>query len=127
MTTDKYKKLIDVHLQHRIWRNELEMALMEIDFWEDLVGKNEQDTFETPKMIDMVSQLHHYQRLSQQLLADVQEQEMQVAFGVKNKRILTPPTLDDYTYLREKMDDFHTNFHGFKTKIREFVSSQPSF
>lgn len=123
---DKYKKLIDVHLQHRIWRNELEMALMEIDFWEDLVGKIEQNAIDAPQMIDMVGQLHHYQRLSQQLLADVQEQEMQVAFGVKNKRVLTPPTLDDYTYLREEMIDFHANFHKFKTKIREFVISQPS-
>jgi|AntAceMinimDraft_5_1070358.scaffolds.fasta_scaffold183334_2 hypothetical protein len=38
MKAKQYKELVDVHLQHRIWRNELEMAMIEIDFWEDLIS-----------------------------------------------------------------------------------------
>lgn len=128
MKTKEYKELVDVHLQHRIWRNELEMAMIEIDFWEEILEKQKKEAGEepVPGEADIMSYLHRYQRLSQELLAELQQQDKQVADGVKNNRVLSPPTMDDHKYLREHMDTFRADFREFKDKVRHFVIAQPS-
>jgi hypothetical protein len=125
MKTATYKELVDVHLQNRIWRNELELALLEIDFWEDLHETNVRPSSATAEeSAEIMSQLHHYQRLGQQLLGEVQQQDQEVAEGVRINRILNSPTPDDRKYLREQMDTFRVNFQRFKNDIRQFFVAQ---
>ncbi len=125
MKTETYKELVDVHLQNRIWRNELELALLEIDFWEDLHETNTTANQPATKdSVEIMSQLHHYQRLAQRLLGEVEQQDLEVADGVRVNRILTTPTPDDRKYLREQMDTFRVNFQRFKNDIRQFFVTQ---
>jgi len=74
-----------------------------------------------PGEADVMSYLHRYQRLSQELLAELQKQDKQVADGVQHNRVLAPPTMEDHKYLREQMDTFRADFLSFKNKVRQFV------
>lgn len=125
MKNETYKELVDVHLQNRIWRNELELSLLEIDFWEDLHEDNTRPSQATSEdSIEIMSQLHHYQRLAQRLLGELQQHDQEVAEGVRINRILNSPTPDDRKYMREQMDTFRINFQRFKSDIRKFFVAQ---
>lgn len=128
MKAKQYKELVDVHLQHRIWRNELELSMIEIDFWEDVLETKKKDSGDglLPGEADIMSSLHRYQRVSQELLAELQQQDKQVADGVQQNRVLAPPTMEDHKYLREHMDTFRADFLSFKNNVRQFVIAQPA-
>lgn len=132
MKTEKYHQLMDVHLLQRIWRNELELALLEVNFWEKLLGTlNEnldptnwpdEDTWRTE-----LSQLHHFRRLIGRLLDDLNRLDEQVATGVAFDHVLDKDTRLNHQYLREEMDSFHADFRAFKAQIRPFIVGQPTF
>ncbi|MGF7216217.1 hypothetical protein GGR92_002382 [Spirosoma lacussanchae] len=131
MKPEKYRQLTEAHLLHRIWRNELELALQEVNFWEELLGTlneitvagAEADTTWTAEL----SQLHHFRRLSKRLLQDIDTLESEVAKGVRLGRILDAETRLDHQYLRTEMDSFHTDFRTFKTDIRRYMTELPAF
>ncbi|GAB3166605.1 hypothetical protein [Telluribacter humicola] len=128
METKKFKLLIDVHVQHLIWKNELELAQMELGFWEKLLTTlEEQEPSIHDEVIKEVSQLNHFQRLSQVLLNEVQEVDKRVAEGVQRNQVLDQQVRANHKYLREQMDAFHSNYQSFKDNIRQFVVAQPQF
>jgi hypothetical protein len=131
MNADKYRQLNEVHFLHRIWQNELELALQEANFWEELLGSlgegldpavTDADTWKAE-----VSQLHHFQRLSKRLLVDIRTLDSEVATGVKTDHVLDTETRLDHQYLRTEMDSFHADFRTFKSIIRQYLIDQPTF
>ncbi|WP_080059121.1 hypothetical protein [Spirosoma aerolatum] len=130
MKTDKYRQLTDVHLLHRIWRSELELALQEVNFWEDLLGTLDETIDPTLMPVETwrteISQLHHFRRLIKRLLNEIQEVNEQVALGVRFDQVLDKDTRLNHQYLREEMDSFHTDFRAFKNDIRQYLAAQPA-
>lgn len=131
MKAEKYRQLTDVHLLQRIWRNELELALQEVDFWEKLLGTlsegldarvTDSDTWKAE-----LSQLHHFRRLAKRLLDEIKEIDEQVAAGVRVDHVLDADTRLNHQYLRQEMDSFHTDFRTFKSDIRQYMILQPTF
>ena len=131
MNADKYRQLNEVHLLHRIWQNELELALQEANFWEELLGTlgegldpsvTDSDTWKAE-----TSQLHHFQRLTKRLLAEISAIDSEIATGVKSDHVLDTETRLDHQYLRTEMDSFHADFHRFKSTIRQYMIDQPTF
>ncbi|ADB39549.1 hypothetical protein [Spirosoma linguale] len=131
MNTAKYRQLTDVHLLQRIWRNELELALQEVNFWEELLGTlseglsdrvTESDTWKGE-----ISQLHHFRRLSKRLLDEIRDVDEQVAAGVRADHVLDADTRLNHQYLRQEMDSFHADFRTFKSEIRQYMVLQPTF
>ncbi|WP_020597672.1 hypothetical protein [Spirosoma panaciterrae] len=130
MKTEKYRQLTDVHLLHRIWRSELELALQEVNFWEDLLGTLNEAIDPTSIPIDTwqteISQLHHFRRWIKRLLNEIEEVNEQVALGVRFDQVLDKDTRQNHQYLREEMDSFHSDFRTFKNHIRQYLSAQPA-
>ncbi|MBC8155743.1 MAG: hypothetical protein H7Z72_22880 [Bacteroidetes bacterium] len=131
MRTEKQHQLTEVHLLHRIWRNELELSLQEVNFWEDLLGTlgeglepgaTDADTWRVE-----IDRLHHFRRLSTRLLSDTQIVDGEVADGVLKGHVLDRDTRLDHQYLRKEMDSFHAEFRAFKTEIRQYMVAQPTF
>lgn len=131
MNADKYRQLNEVHLLHRIWQNELELARQETRFWEELLGTlgegldpavTDADTWQAE-----ISQLHQFQRRTQRLLADIRTINSEVAAGVKTNHVLDTETRLDHQYLRAEMDSFHADFRAFKNVIRQYLIDQPTF
>ncbi|RYF78469.1 MAG: hypothetical protein EOO39_01385 [Cytophagaceae bacterium] len=83
MKSTTYRQLTSVHLLHRIWHNELELALQEVTFWEELLGTLSE--VEHPKAAEAqtwqteINQLHHFRRLTKRLLDDIQTVDQQLA------------------------------------------------
>ncbi|GAB4033840.1 hypothetical protein [Spirosoma jeollabukense] len=132
MRTEKYRQLTDVHLLNQIWRSDLEIALHEVNFWEDLLNSLDADLDPVPKTHDEtwkteLGQLHHFRRLIKRLLAEIQDLDKQIAYGVRVDHILDTDTRLNYQYLREEMDSFHADFRAFKAEIRQYVTAQPTF
>ena len=131
METKKFKLLTDVHVQHLIWKKELELARMELDFWEKLLTTLEEEQEPSAgvdeEWVNELSRLNHFQRLSQLLLNEVLEVDKRVSQGVQHNQVLDQQVRADHRYLREQMDTFHRNYHTFKTNIRQFVVAQPQF
>lgn len=131
MKTEKYRQLNEVHLLHRIWHNELELALQEITFWEELLGTLSEGLdpaeISTDNWKAEISQLHHFQRLTKGLLAEIKAINGEIATGVQTDHVLDTETRLDHQYLRGEMDSFHTDFRAFKTNIRQHLIAQPTF
>lgn len=131
MRTEKYRQLNQIHLLHRIWRNELSLAIQEVNFWEDMLGALGEGM--SPAVTDAdtwkaeISQLHHFRRLSKRLLEELQTVDSEVASGVRFDHVLDTGARQDHQYLREEMDSFHTDFRAFKTEIRNYIVAQPTF
>jgi hypothetical protein len=131
MNADKYRQLNEVHLLHRIWQNELELALQEVNFWEELLGTLSEGL--DPSVTDSaswkaeISQLHHFQRLSKRLLDNIKTIDSEVAAGVKTGHGLDTESRLDHQYLRTEMDSFHSDFRTFKSIIRQYMIDQPTF
>ncbi|MDB5241030.1 MAG: hypothetical protein JWP57_1655 [Spirosoma sp.] len=131
MKSEKYRPLSEVHLLHRIWRSELELAAQQVQFWKDLLGTlgegldphvTNADTWHTE-----MNQLAHFRRLSKRLLDVSQTVDTEVAGGVQEGQVLDHETRLDHQYLRQEMDSFHTDFRAFKTEIRQYMIAQPTF
>lgn len=129
MSTEKYRQLSRTHLLHRIWQNELELALQEVNFWEDLLGTLGEglDPAITDGWQAEIGQLHHFRRLTKRLLAEVHTIDSELASGARTDHILDSEVRLNHQYLREEMDSFHTDFRSFKTKIRQYLIAQPTF
>lgn len=131
MNAKKYHQLSEVHLLHRIWQNELELALQEVTFWETLLAVLNEGVDPAPASLDTwrqeIDQLHHFRRLSTRLLKEIQTVNEQIATGVRFDHVLDGETRLDHQYLRESMDSFHTDFRAFKTEIRQYMVAQPTF
>lgn len=131
MKAEKYRQLTEVHLLHRIWRNDLELALQEVNFWEDLLGTLGEGLDSTVTDAETwkaeVSQLHHFRRLINRLLEEIQETDRQVAAGVQFEHILDADTRQNHQYLRIEMDSFLADFRAFKTEIRPYLVALPTF
>lgn len=132
MRTEKYRQLTDVHLLNRIWCSDLEIALHEVSFWEDLLNALDGELEPAPATYDdtwktELGQLHHFRRLIKRLLGEKQELNKQVAAGVRVDHVLDTDTRLNHQYLREEMDSFHADFRAFKTEIRPYVTTQPTF
>ena len=131
MTTDKYTQLLDMQLLHRIWGSDLELALQEVNFWDELLGTL--GTGLDPAMANArtwqieIDQLHHFRRLATRLLGDLQTLDKDVADGVRRDHVLDTETRLDQQYLRVAMDSFLSDFRPFKTEIRHFLVAQPTF
>lgn len=129
MRTDKYRQLSDIQLLHRIWRSELDLALQEVNFWEDLLGALNENldpvTTETWQM--ELGQLHHFRRLIKRLQEEMRDLDKAIATGVLFDKVLDTDTRLDQQYLREEMDSFHADFRAFKTEIRKYIASEPAF
>lgn len=131
MKIAKYRQLTQVHLVHKIWRSELELALQEVTFWEQLLGAlgegldahvTDADTWKGE-----LSQLHHFRRTGKRLLQEVNEVDEQLASGVRGNHGLDADTRLNHQYLRQEMDSFHTDFRAFKSEIRQYIVLQPTF
>lgn len=126
-----YRQLTSAHLLHRIWHNELELALQEVNFWEELLGTLSE--VEHPKAAEAqtwqteLNQLHHFRRLTKRLLDDIQTVDQQLAMGVRFDNVLDKETRLDHQYLREEMDSFHADFRTFKTNIRQYMVTKTTF
>ncbi|MVM39380.1 hypothetical protein GO730_20385 [Spirosoma sp. HMF3257] len=131
MRAEKYRQLNQVHMMHRIWRNELSLALQEVDFWEDLLGSLGENMTSEATDAEVwkaeISQLHHFRRLIKRLSDEIQEIDGQVANGVRFDHVLDTDTRQDHQYLREEMDSFHADFRAFKSEIRNYIVAQPTF
>ncbi|GAB4006283.1 hypothetical protein GCM10028808_07940 [Spirosoma migulaei] len=131
MRTEKYRQLNQVHLLHRIWRNELSLAIQEVNFWEDMLGSLGEGM--SPAVTDdetwkaEISQLHHFRRLINRLLEEMQTIDSEVAAGVRFDHVLDTGTRQDHQFLREEMDSFHADFRTFKAEIRNYIVAQPTF
>ncbi|GAB3949643.1 hypothetical protein GCM10028805_26240 [Spirosoma harenae] len=127
MKAEKYRKLMEVHMLHRIWRNELELALQEVNFWEELFNTLSIGQDFTEDSIDWqneVGQLHHFRRLCTRLLEEIKQLEGQLTHGVQIAHVLDADTRLNHQYIREAMDSFHTDFRRFKTEIRQYLVEQ---
>ncbi|QIP13719.1 hypothetical protein G8759_14385 [Spirosoma aureum] len=132
MKAEKYRQLSYVHLLNQIWRSDLEIALLEVNFWENLLNtldtdldpahSNHDSTWKTE-----ISQLHHFRRLIKRLLDEIQELEKQLATGVQTDHVLDADTRLNHQYLRLELDSFHADFRAFKTEIRQYITAQPTF
>lgn len=131
MKTEKYRQLSEVHLMQRIWRSELELALLELDFWEDLLDTLNQsfhaDVTDADTWRVEIGQLHHFRRLSKRLLGEIEAINGEVAIGVRIGQVMDKESRLDHQYLRREMDSFHADFRAFKTEIRQFMVVQPTF
>jgi hypothetical protein len=131
MTSEKYKQLTDVHVQHQIWSKELELALMELNFWDELVTSfsHQRNPGQEPgdDWHEETGRLHSFQRLVRQLTTELQSLNKEVADGVQANKILNPETRSGHQYLRQQMDSFHTDFQIFKNEMRQYVIAQPEF
>lgn len=116
---------------HRIWRSELELAILEIQFWEDLLGTLSEGLEPTVTDADTwkaeLGQLHHFRRFASQLLEEIPTVDEQIARGVQFDHELDADTRQNHQYLREAMDNFHADFRTFKTEIRQYLVAQPTF
>lgn len=128
MTTEKYRQLSQVHLLHRIWQSDLELASAEVDFWEDILSTLNEGV--DPGVIESnlwrteINQLHHFRRLINRLLEEIQTVNTEVAHGVQTGYVLDNEVRLDHAYLRMEMDSFHTDFRDFKTEIRNYMAAQ---
>ena len=132
MKTEKYRHLTDMHLLNRLWRNDLEVALHEVNLWKILLNSLNADLDPVPSTHDKtwkteLGQLHHFRRLIKRLLEEVQDLDNQLAAGVRVDYVLDADTRLNNKYLREEMDRFHSDFRAFKTEIRQYVTAQPTF
>ncbi|WP_338869002.1 hypothetical protein WBJ53_19005 [Spirosoma sp. SC4-14] len=131
MTTEKYRQLTDVHLLHRIWHSELELALQEVNFWEDLLGTLNENLDPNQRAIENwqheIGQLHHFRRLTKRLMEEIDGVEKEVAMSVRTDHVLDADTRLDHQYLREEMDSFHADFRAFKNEIRRYTVATPTF
>ncbi|MBC3787601.1 hypothetical protein [Spirosoma utsteinense] len=131
MRTEQYRQLTELHLLHRIWKSELELALQEITFWEELLGTLGEGL--DPAITNAndwkteISQLHHFRRLTTGLLAEIQAINSEVATGVQTGHVLDIETRLDHQYLRKEIDSFHADFRTFKARIRQHLIAQPTF
>ncbi|UFH57104.1 hypothetical protein [Spirosoma sp. KNUC1025] len=132
MRTDKYHQLNEVHLLQRIWRSELELALQQVTFWEELLGSLDENldanktTFDDTWQMEL-GQLHHFRRLIKRLQEDLQSLDEQVALGVRTDHVLDKETRLNQQYLREEMDSFHADFRTFKNGVRRYIAAEPAF
>lgn len=131
MNAQKYHQLSEVHLLHRIWQNELELASQEVNFWETLLavlGEGLDPAITKPDTWRQeIDQLHHFRRLSKRLLDEISTVNEQIATGVRFGHVLDGETRLDHQYLRNSMDSFHADFRAFKTEIRQYMVAQPTF
>lgn len=132
MRTEKYRQLIDVHLLHRVWQSELDIALQEVNFWEELLNSLNADTEPDPSERDEtwkteLAQLHHFRRLIKRLQEEMQELDEQIAAGVRVDHVLDTDSRLTHQYVQAEMDSFHADFRAFKTEIRQYITAQPTF
>ncbi|MBO0951798.1 hypothetical protein [Fibrella forsythiae] len=131
MKATTYRQLTSVHLLHRIWHNELELALQEVLFWQELLGTLSE--VEHPKAAEAqtwqteINQLHHFRRLITRLRNDVQTVDQELAMSVRFEHVPAKETRLDHQYLREEMDSFHADFRTFKASIRQFIVTKTTF
>ncbi|QIP15142.1 hypothetical protein G8759_22210 [Spirosoma aureum] len=132
MKSEKYGLLTAVHILNRIWCNDLEIALHEVNFWEDLLISLDVDidavtsTHDDTRKTEL-GRLHHFRRLVKRLLEEIQNLDKQMATRVCINHVLDTDTRLNHQYLREEMDSFQADFRIFKTEIRQYVTAQPTF
>lgn len=82
---EKYRQLTKVHLLHRIWHSELNLALREIIFWQELLGtlSEVEDSANAQTWQTEIDQLHHFQRLAKRLLEDIHTVDQETAMGIR--------------------------------------------
>lgn len=130
MSTAKYTQLTEIHLRHRIWRNELEGIHQEIYFWEDLLYALSEGIHSDLNAADTwtneIAQLHDFRLVVQNLLKTVQLASIQVSVEARTTHVLDVVTQLDHQHLRAKIDHFQADFQLFKTHMRQFMLTPPT-
>ncbi|GAB4020167.1 hypothetical protein [Spirosoma koreense] len=132
MKDDPFRQLISLQLVHRIWQSDLDIALREVNFWEDLLTSLDNDLAPNETTHDNtwqkeLSQLHHFRRLIRRLQEDLQTLDQHVAASVRIGHVPDEDMRSNHDYLRAEMDRFHADFRAFKTEIRQYLTSQHTF
>ena len=121
----KYYQLNHVHFQNRLWRNELEMIQHEVGFFLEIISEIPTDdgNLLNANKHAFISQFHHFQRLTQRLLEELDSLEKEIADGVLRDNILDKIQLLDHQYLKDEMDYLEEDYRTTKSKFKEFVVS----
>lgn len=127
MTVSKINQLSHAHFEHKLWRNELEMASQESTFFLNVLNEYKVKTLSHSHnslvVAEFVNQFHHFQRLTKRLLEELGVIEKEVAQGVLNDNVLDSEQRKDHDYLKEEMKYFEYNYREEKSNFRNFIAS----
>ncbi|MFC5412472.1 hypothetical protein ACFPMF_24320 [Larkinella bovis] len=127
MNKQSYRTLTEEHFCHQLWQNDLIMAEQELTFFEHLLDQlNPIGLPNSPGadyLDEILSNLHHFNRLIPVLKQDIQQTEKQLATDVKATDNVSAAQKKDHAYLRSEMDDFEQSYRQFKQTFRTLFTS----
>jgi len=127
MKDKEYKRLVDVHLSQKIWRNEIELWSQETAFFEDILHETETwaalSLDQTKAATELMNQIHHFERLCGQSLIELDAMNKEVAEDIQSDEKLGIESKDDQEHFKIKMEYFEQNYRLFKKEFRGFVAT----
>ena len=127
MTISTLEQLSHAHFEHKLWRNELELANQESTFFLNVLNEYKVKTLRHSHnsliVAEFVKQFHHFQRLTKRLLEELSVIEKEVAQGVLDDNVLDSEQKKDHNYLKEEMKYFEYNYREEKSNFRNFIAN----
>jgi hypothetical protein len=127
MNKSKTYQLSHAHFEHRLWRNELELAAQEVTFFLKIIEEYKLKTAEKlvkfAKISEFVAEFHHYQRLTKRLLEDLIIIEKEMSQGVLDDNVFDTEQKKNHQYLNEEMKSFEADYRKSKKAFRDFIAS----
>lgn len=127
MTVSKIQQLSHAHFEHKLWRNELELASHESTFFLNVLNEYKVKTLRHSHnslvVAEFVKQFHHFQRLTKRLLEELSLIEKEIAQGVLADNVLDSEQKKDHNYLKEEMKYFEYNYREEKSSFRNFIAN----
>ncbi|CAH0995492.1 hypothetical protein EMA8858_01615 [Emticicia aquatica] len=127
MATSKIQQLTHAYFEHKIWRNELELARQEASFFLKILDEYKVKTLSQPHnslvVAEFVNQFHHFQRLVKRLLLEMQGIDKEMAQGVISDNIFDKDQKKDHLYFNDEMKYFETDYRETKYRFRRFIAS----
>ncbi len=126
MTNTKLSQVARVHFEHRLWKNELEAAQQETEFFQNILQELKTRTIhDTPNSLKVASfckQFQHYERLIQRLLTEIQNIEKEIAESYSVGVFYGKEQKKDHQYLTEEMKYFEFDYRENKNTFKQFIS-----
>lgn len=116
------------HFEHTLWLNEVTFVGQEVDIFgrllktmEAFLPAEEDENFQET-LHRFEHQLDHFKRTTENVKAEIQEQEAVMATALREKTaVFNEDIRETQAYLREKMKFFHDNYRKLKTEFRLFI------
>lgn len=122
---DTMKTLQRMHFEHTLWQNLLEFAQNELPILEQFLENSDRSFLEKDK-VEILSKLHHFERLADKLMKSLMAHKGDLATEVQTDQIKDATLRNDHSYLRDEMFLFEQNYAAFKREFKDFISEAVS-